>query len=210
MRKLFSRAVIIYSIFGISVSVCAEEISSKSCSYDRKRILGLEEGQFDQDSAGGWRELSSRPGCDLIAADLIRDYRKEHGMESGLLYWHEAQLRAVAGHSKEAVSLMKLARKPVKEDRAGWNLYVDATIAFLRRDRVALRQARSKLASVPPPIGENIPPVVNGFMEVEMDNGPLTKIRWPPNIDVVEGLENCFDKPYVVAYETECRKTANQ
>lgn len=31
------------------------------------------------------------------------------------------------------------------------------------------------------------------------------RIRWPINIDVVMGLECCFDKPYVEAYSDACR-----
>jgi hypothetical protein len=168
-------------------------------------LLALDETRFDQDMSGGWRALASKPGCDLAAADLLRDYRQVHRNEAGLLYWHEAQLRASAGQSKEAIALMERARKPAEADRAGWNLYVDATIAFLRKDRPALDNARSKLAAVQPPIGKDVPPVIDGFMEVDMADGQKRKMRWPPNIDVVEGLANCFNKPYGDAYADQCR-----
>lgn len=185
----------------------AQEAPSKNCAYDRVRILALDEDQFDQDMSGGWRALASRPGCALAAADLLRDYREAHHQNSGLLFWHEAQVRADAGQYPEAIALMKRAYKPAEADKAGWNPYVDATIAFLRRDRAALGQARRKLAAVPPPTGAGIPPVIDGYMEAEFADGSKRKIRWPINIDVVEGLENCFDKPYIEAYKDVCRQS---
>lgn len=183
----------------------AQENPPANCAHDRARLLALDEQAFDQDLSGGWRALSSKPGCTLAAADLLRDYRIAHHQNSGLLFWHEAQLRAGAGHYPEAIALMEKSYKPAEQDKAGWNLYVDATIAFLRRDRTALAQAKSALASVKAPVRADIPPVVDGYMEVDFADGTKRKIRWPPNIDVVEGLENCFDKPYSEAYENACR-----
>lgn len=185
----------------------AQEVPPKSCEYDRARLLALDENQFDQDISGGWRALASTPGCALVAADLLHDYREAHHKDSGLLFWHEAQVRADAGQYPEAIALMKRAYKPADADKAGWNLYVDATIAFLRRDKNALEQARAKLAAVQPPVGAGIPPVINGYMEADFADGSKRKIRWPINIDVVEGLENCFDKPYVEAYNDACRQS---
>lgn len=185
----------------------AQEIPSKSCEYDRARLLALDENQFDQDMSGGWRALASTPGCALVAADLLHDYREAHHMDSGLLFWHEAQVRADAGQYQAAIVLMKRAYKPADADKAGWNPYVDATIAFLSRDRTALEQARAKLAAVPLPVGAGIPPVINGYMEADFADGSKRKIRWPINIDVVEGLENCFEKPYVEAYKDACRQS---
>jgi hypothetical protein len=67
----------------------------------------LKEAQFDQDIAGGWRALANRAGCGLAAAALLRDYRKAHRNGAGLLVWHEAQLRAFAGQSRQAAALME-------------------------------------------------------------------------------------------------------
>lgn len=185
---------------------CAQEVPSKGCEADRARLLALDESHFDQDLSGGWRALASTPGCALVAADLLHDYREAHHKDSGILFWHEAQVRADAGQYPEAIALMQHSYKPSDADKAGWNLYVDATIAFLRRDRTALEQAKTKLAAVPPPVGPDIPPVINGYMEADFADGSKRKIRWPINIDVVEGLENCFDKPYVEAYNDACRR----
>lgn len=177
------------------------------CALDRARALSLDERQFDQDMDGGWRMLAARRGCDLAAADLIRDWRHKHRSSAGLLIWHEGQLRANAGQTQEAISLMAQSRRaPGVPDGAGWNVYVDATIAFLRRDLAALEQARLQLAAIRPPAGKDAPVVVvDGYFDVDLGNGKTHKMRWPPNIDIVEGLIRCFDKPYVEAYGGQCQ-----
>lgn len=188
----------------------AQEAPSKNCAYDHAGMLALDENRFDQNMSGGWRTLASTPGCALVAADLLHDYREAHHKDSGLLYWHEAQVRAFAGQYKEAIALMKHAYMPAAADKAGWNAYVDATIAFLRKDSAALEQAKTRLAAVPPPPkGADMPPIVNGYMEVKFADGTTRKMRWPPNIDVVEGLQHCFDLPYVEAYKDACRRKKN-
>lgn len=203
-RILFA---LLSSVLITSHGIAAAQASSgANCAYDRERMLAMNEAQFDQDtSGGGWRALESRPGCELVAADLVRDYRLAHKEAGGLLVWHEAQLRAFGGQPKQAIVLMEQARGPAQTDRMGWNPYVDATIAFLRKDRTALAQAKAKLLAVPAPVGEGIPPVIDGHMVVDMSDGTTRKIRWPQNIDVVEGLENCFDKSYSEAYAGDCR-----
>jgi len=85
------------------------------------------------------------------------------------------------------------------------------SVACFRRLRaVFLRHELSsrphrQLALVPAPAGEGIPPVRDGYMEVDFADGQKRRIRWPPNIDVVEGLLHCFDKPYGDAYADACR-----
>ncbi|MEW6369445.1 MAG: hypothetical protein AB1584_00810 [Pseudomonadota bacterium] len=178
------------------------------CDHDRSGLLALDEDRFDQDFDGGWRALAAKPGCKLAAADLLRDYRQAHNNEAGILYWHEAQLRAMAGQSAAAIGLMDKSRQPAGRDQAGWNAYVDASIAFLRKDRPALEQARQGLAAVPFPSDKGMPPLKDGVVELPMKGGKTMKLRWPPNIDVVDGLIQCFDKPYEEAYGSACRPPA--
>lgn len=178
-----------------------------SCDHDRSGLLALDEDRFDQDFNGGWRALAAKPGCKLAAADLLRDYRQAHNNEAGILYWHEAQLRAMAGQSGAAIGLMEKSRQPAGRDQGGWNAYVDASIAFLRKDRPALEQARQSLAAVPFPSDKGMPPLKDGLVELPMKGGKTMKVRWPPNIDVVDGLIQCFDKPYEEAYGRTCRPT---
>jgi hypothetical protein len=186
--------------------------ANAECDYDKARLMALDEQHFDQDTSnggGGWRAVAAKPGCKLAAADLLRDYRDAHGSQSGILYWHEAQLRALVGDYKHATLLMERSRKPMNADPAGWNPYVDATIAFLRKDRSALGEARSRLAVVQPMPDQGMPPVKDGFIELSMANGQTMKMRWPPNLEVVDGLIRCFDKPYSIAYGNDCRSPSH-
>ncbi|WP_184411796.1 hypothetical protein [Xanthomonas translucens] len=178
----------------------------RTCEIDRASLLALDQQHFDQDvsdGGGGWRAVAARPGCETVAADLIRDYRKAHPDDPGILYWHEGQLRAFAGDYPAAMALMQASKKPAAQDPAGWNPYVDATMAFLAHDAKRLAAAKKALEAVPP--SPDLPPLHDGFIEMPMQNGQMFKMRWPPNADVVEGLARCMEKSYAVAYSQECR-----
>lgn len=178
-----------------------------SCAYDEEAMLALDEAAFDQDLPnGGWRKIGNVPGCEAAAAELIADYRVRHPGASTTVAWHEGQLWAAAGRYGQAIPALQDARKDPAEDRAGWNHYVDATIAFLTGDRPALERARDRLATVPYVQAEGLPPLVEGFIELPSQPGrPPMRMRWPPNIDVVEGLLNCFGQSYDQAYGMACR-----
>lgn len=175
------------------------------CAHDREAMLALDEDAFDQDIGGGWRALAAMPGCEPAAADLIAAYRQLHPQAAGIVAWHEGQLRASAGQTTQAIPLLEAARKPVEQDLAGWNHYVDATVAFLRRDRAALQAARERLQAVPWTAAEGMADPVDGVIEVTLGNGQTMRMRWPPNIDVVDGFLACFDRPYDEAYGADCR-----
>lgn len=183
------------------------------CDYDRAEMLSLDLKAFDQDlsaGGGGWRSVAKTKGCELASAQLIASYRARHRAEEAMLWWHEGQLRAIAGQYRRAIPLLKKARKQQSQDPVGWNHYVDATVSFLRRDRAELRAARARLAAVQYSSELGLPTPVNGYMNLPAENGlPPLNLRWPPNIDVVDGLLACFDKPYAQAYATPCRALAN-
>ena len=181
---------------------------SASCTYDLAAMLALDESAFDQDlsgNGGGWRMLTNQAGCELAAADLIAAYRAAHPGVGPMLSWHEGQLRAFAGQYDRAIPLLKGSRTPAVEDRFGWNSYVDATVAFLKNDRAALEAARKLLSDVPYPGGADTP-LVEGYLVIPAHGAqPEMRIRWPPNLDVVDGLIACFKKPYSEAYGASCR-----
>jgi hypothetical protein len=158
-----------------------------ACAYDREKMLSLDESRFDQDMNGGWRAVARDDRCRLVAADLIRDYRELRGPHLWkLMAWHEGQLRAMAGDSQAAIPLLEQSRKYDGSSPA-WNEYVDATIAFLKKDRPAFDAAYSALLADPKP----------EYWETSF--GTKGK-AWPLNKRVVEGLGRCFDSSYEKAY----------
>lgn len=176
------------------------------CSVDFVALLALDEAAFDQSPPdGGWRRLD-RPGCHAAAADLIAAWRARHPQASPTVAWHQGQMLAQAGRHDEAVPVLAGARKPADADLAGWNHYVDATVAFLSDDREALVRAREALAAQPYPDVPDMPPLVDGHMELPTQPGqPPMRMRWPPNLDVVDGLLHCFGRSYGEAYGPACR-----
>jgi hypothetical protein len=162
-----------------------------ACAFDRQQMLALDEDAFDQDLKGGWRVVANQEGCQSAAADLIRDYRELRGPHSWrVMIWHEGQLRAMSGDSRAAIPLMEQSRAVSEEESLGWNQYVNATIAFLRKDRQAFDKAFSELSALPRPKwwGGNF----------------STKGRqWPMNLSVLDGLSRCWKSSYENAY-TEC------
>jgi PDZ domain len=195
-----------YRVLPLPADARARLAAKPQCRYDRIQLLALNEQQFDQDlENGGWRGVAARSGCESVAADLVRDYRETHRSRFGILYWHEGQLRAMAGDYKRAITVMEQSRD-ADDPSGGWNLYVDATIAFLKRDRAALLEARTRLAAIRPMNGEQ---VQDGFVSLRTSSGQEVKVRWPVNIDVVDGLIQCFDRPYRAAYGSECRSPAS-
>ena len=100
-------------------------------------------------------------------------------------------MRANLGQTAAAIALFEKAYKTPEQDRGfGWNLYVDGSIAFLRRDRAALDTARDALAAVPRSAS---------FDPRGPDSKPIA-IRWPMNLNVLDGFQRCWDQPYKTAY----------
>ena len=182
-------------------SPAAPEPAPPACAHDREALLALDFKAFDQDLEGGWRPLGNSPACEAAGAELIAAYRQRNASrltdeQTRGLKWHEAQLRAAQGEYARAADLMTEARadSPALDDR----LYAVATIAYLRRDRPALLDARAKLAALAKP---------DWFDEAVARHKAQygDDIAWPPNLDVVDGLVACFDKPYRDAYSFDCR-----
>jgi len=168
------------------------------CSYDLEAMLALDRKAFDQTLPdGGWRGLYER-GCYAEAAELIRAWRHEKRDHASILYTHEGQMRANAGQTSEAIALLKLTYKPADQDAAGWNFFMDGTIAFLERDKLALKIATERLKAVPKP---------TSLKAVREDGTPI-KIKWPLNLDVLEGFERCWDRSYAEASaaDGDCRR----
>ena len=169
---------------------------SPDCSYDLEAMLELDRNAFDQDMNGGWRTLGMKEGCKLAAAELIREWRHAKRDHTSILYWHEGQMRAYAGQAEEAIALFKLTYQAAEDDTDfGWNHYVTGTIAFLEQDRERLASAIENLKSLPEPED-------NSFTRPD---GTVVQMQWPPNLNVLEGFEKCWDHPYAKAHGSrEC------
>ncbi len=174
------------------------EPSVPDCTYDLEEMLELDRHQFDQTPPdGGWRALYER-GCYAEAAELIREWRHEKRDHASILYTHEGQMRAYAGQTEEAIALLKLSYKSADSDVAGWNHYIDGTIAFLNRDREALRKAIDRLKAIPAP----------SSLRAVREDGSAVKIKWPLNLDILEAFERCWERTYLEAEASnrECRR----
>jgi len=171
---------------------------------DTERLLSLNFEQFDQDLKGGWRAFGDRRGCEASGARLIEAYIKRHqndlsAKRVATLKWHLGQMWAAVGNSRKAIVAFE-ATKPEGDDAQ--NLYADATIAYLKRDRATFDQARSVLAALPKP--KNWDKAVADFEKRFNKPGPI----WPINLDVVDRLGACFDQPYWLAYSGACLNAA--
>ena len=175
------------------------------CSYDHDSMMQLDYRSFDQDTPwGGWRGVGRDADCALVAADLIAAWRQKHRQEStpaqaSMLRWHEGQMRATAGAYEAAAPLFESAKHEAPEDRfdEAWNLYADASVAFVERDRKALEAAYEALLALEEPAD---------WEQFASESEEILGRRpeWPNNITVVERLRSCFDRPYVEAYANDC------
>ena len=194
MMRLLSIALV--SVFAGLIALAQSEETPilPDCQYDREAMLAMDYWTFDQDPEQGVRSIAGRPGCELVAADLIRDYHallRERGepvtveyedreftmSETGemtILYWHEGQIRASEGQTKQAIQLFKLSLKPAERNFGAWNEYALASIAFLENDREELLFQRSLMA----------------------ESEPADSI----NLGAVDGLIACFGQTYSEAY----------
>ncbi len=179
---------IILSSFLLLSSAQAEEPKTIDCSYDLDAMLALDLQQFDQDQKGGWRALASK-GCDLEAAELIREWRFRKRSHENILYWHEGQLRAFAGQTQQAIDLFSLTYEPQDFDDFGWNHYVNGTIAYLVKNRDILDKS------------------VERYKALELkkrEKQDLDQEEWPVNLRILIAFQKCFGKSYEEGY-TSCR-----
>jgi hypothetical protein len=172
------------------------------CAHDRAALLALSPDAFDQDRDGGWRPLAEKTECQETAADLLAEYRAAHwgSLAPGDLhvnYWHEGQIRASVGQTERAVRLLMAGVNPeVQGD--GFQEYAIGTAAFLNGDHEGLQAARDRLAALPPPAdwAETVASFRQQFG---------VEVKWPANLDVLDGLLACFGRPYDEAYGASCR-----
>jgi hypothetical protein len=151
--------------------------ASTACAVPPHEIsqqLDLPYDQFDtQAGANGWRGLNSA-GCTDAAVDLLRAFAKTNESELSAdqhreLAFHIGQALAFAGREPEAIAAFEHANRP--GGTAEWHTYVDATLAFLRRDAQALAGARKTYAAIAP--GSMRLQAIDGF--VQCPDAPYAK-----------------------------------
>lgn len=176
---------------------------STPCAYDKAAMLALPPDRFDQDKDGGWRSLANKQHCYKAAADLLATYRRANWSKLGpnelhINYFHEGQMRAFAGDYPSAIKMMLAGENPEPDIGGTFAEYIIGSVAFLNHDHAALTAARARLAKAPPPAEW-----------VKMAADYKTKYgqapSWPPNLDVLDNLLACFDKPYAKAYDRDCK-----
>ena len=178
---------------------------------DLDTFLALDQHTFDQSFDGeGWRDIG-RPeltDCGVAQAAVIEAYllySRPHPVESQkILRWHAAQALAGSGETRRAIAFFRGTYDRPDADRGGaWNLYADATIAFLEDDYEALIAARDALAALKP--SEETIASKRAYFEQNPEFAARfgdweTMIFEPPNLSVVEELVECFGQPYEDAY----------
>ena len=118
-----------------------------------ERQASLPYAAFDlQQGPYGWRRLREI-GCVDSAVLALQAYAAANAgrlasAEKMELAFHAGQALALAG--REAESAAHFERALAVEVSPAWSAYVQATLAFVRRDTEALRAARDRYASIAP------------------------------------------------------------
>lgn len=128
----------------LSLSVSAQELPQSKIDS----LMALDFQAFDQDMQGGWRYYSNQMRFGL-AASLIENYLQQHPEmeknEAAVMNWHAGQMYAMDEQEDLAIPLMEASRK--EENIMMWNEYLDATVAFLKKDRKTFDKNLKALSS---------------------------------------------------------------
>ena len=163
---------------GVALLVAAAAACTIPSSEEAAQTA-LPYGEFDgRDGPFGWRALAAA-GCVDSAVSLLARYAEANrsrlaSAQRREIAFHIGQALAMAGREQEAIAALEQALDA--EAPAEWATYVQATLAFLRRDLPALQAARGSYAALAP-----------GSMRLR----------------IIDGLVACPDEPYMKA--AHCR-----
>ena len=177
--KLLFFLLFIFPEFSLAkLSVC--EISETQL----ESYLSMNFYDFDQGSTG-WRALAVK-SCYKEAAELQVKFRENNftnmlDWEKRTSSWHIGQMYAFANLSSNAIKYFELSIKDQDQDKSGfkWNDYVNASIAFLNKDRDSLLNFRERLYS---------------------GDSPYNRM----NLRIVDSFLRCPDSFYKEAYSKTC------
>jgi hypothetical protein len=113
----------------------------------REPYLALAYKEFDATYGSGWRRFHDQPRNPSETATLVEAYLERHEDlttdQQRILHFHAAQLFALGGMDVRALPHLEAARAPNPDS----NHIIDATKAFLLRDRDGLLAARRRMAA---------------------------------------------------------------
>jgi hypothetical protein len=139
-----------------SLLIAAAASGAASCAIpqqEAERQATLAYAAFDsQPPPHGWRHLGAA-GCVDAAVALLTSYAAANAgglsaADAMELSFHVGQVLALSGRESESIAHIERSLRP--EATSEWSAYVQATLAFLRRDAAALRAARDAYAAVAP------------------------------------------------------------
>jgi len=137
------RAIILF--MALATAACAQAMAADQCPTQVDRTqLELDYPAFD---AAGWRDLLGRGCADAAVAQLMA-YREASASrispdQMRELDFHVGQTLAMSGRDAESIPHFERARGGDEE----WAAYVEATLAFLKRDAAALAAQRARYAA---------------------------------------------------------------
>jgi hypothetical protein len=142
-----------------AASICTVPTDEKAMQ------LSLPYATFDSRGGPyGWRNLNAS-GCTDAAVSLLAAYSGANtsrlaGVELREIAFHIGQALAMAGREQEAIAHFEKAQDAGAS--AEWRAYVQATLAFLRRDAAGLATARETYAAIAP--GSMRLRIIDGFV----------------------------------------------
>lgn len=125
-------------------SFCFYYIYNKIALYSKtEAMLKMSYWEFDQ-SEKGWRSLANPEAVKVI--DRYVELSATTPEDKVNLNFHAGQLYAELGDYQAAIERFRISKHLSSVEWAlGWNAYVDATIAFLEGNSVALAHAKTIL-----------------------------------------------------------------
>lgn len=179
-------------VFFYAQTALSSDSNCKVSELDLDRFVKMDFYDFDQ-SEKGWRLLAAK-ACYSQAALVQVRYRKVNfdrmlAWERRTSSWHIGQMYAFDSNYSKAIDFFKKSKKHEDDRGSGfrWNDYVNASIAFLEKNRKKLSYYRESLYK---------------------GSSPYNRM----NLRVVDSFLRCFDSPYSLAYSKDCnpRETENE
>lgn len=164
---------------GVAIAGAQTQVHARDCvvtADEREAMLRQDYRTFDEGAdAHSWRTLL-REGCIREAVEMLEAYRARNASRLTLdqqleLNFHIGQTLAFGGHDAESLPYFESARADGASSE--WNAYVDATIAFIRKDRPQLEAARRRYVAAPS--------------------------SQPMRVRIIDGLLMCLEQPYAQA-----------